>query len=303
LIFVLLTALVSGFSIFINKFGVKGINPFVFTWSKNLAVAILLLFAVIYLKEHKTFAKLTGKQWTKLAAIGFFGGSVPFLLFFKGLSMTSPATAAFIHKTMFVFVGILAVIFLKEKLSKGILTAGALLLTGNFLLLKLTNLSFDTGALLVLIATLFWAVEVTISKHTLKEMPSRVVAFGRMGFGALFILVFLGFLGHISSLAEISILQIGWIILTSVLLFLYVFTWYAGLKIIKATTATCILLLGSVITTLLSFITGAPITLMQAVGMLLIVAGIITAVSSVIIVEKYKKIIHYLSSQLHIRNG
>ncbi len=302
LVFVLFTAIVSGFSIFINKFGVKGINPFIFTWGKNVIVVLLLLSAALYLKEHKKLAKLTKRQWAKLAAIGFVGGSVPFLLFFKGLSMTAPATAAFIHKTMFVFVGLMAFMFLKEKLSKGIFAAGALLLIGNFLLLKLTNLSFDKGALLVLIATLFWAVETTISKHTLKEMPSRTVALGRMGFGALFILVFLVFTGNAGSLKTITPMQIGWIVLTSVLLFLYVLTWYAGLKLVKATTATCILLLGSVITTTLSFITGAPVTLMQAVGMLFIVGGAITAVNSVFIIEKSKKLIYYLSSQLHSRN-
>jgi uncharacterized membrane protein len=43
LIFVLMTALISGISIFVNKFGVKGVDSTVFTFMKNSMVALLLV--------------------------------------------------------------------------------------------------------------------------------------------------------------------------------------------------------------------------------------------------------------------
>ena len=67
------------------------------------------------------------------------------------------------------------------------------------------------------------------------------------------------------------------------LLLLYVITWYTGLKYTKASTATSILLLGSPITTLLSFFfLKTHLVVPQAIGILLIIGGVI----SMILLEK-----------------
>ena len=100
LAFVLGTALISGVSIFINKFGVKGFDPFVFTSLKNLAVAMLLLSGLIIQTRFRELRQLSRKKWEKLIMIGVLGGSIPFLLFFAGLKIASAANAAFIHKTL-----------------------------------------------------------------------------------------------------------------------------------------------------------------------------------------------------------
>ncbi len=282
LTFVFFTALVSGFSIFINKFGVLGINSGIFTFSKNIIAAVFLFAVILFFKEFKLLIGLRGKDWLKLAIIGFVGGSIPFLLFFRGLQLSSGAAAAFIHKTMFIYVAVMAVFFLKEKLSKKVLISAILLLTGNFLLLKINPLnlfSLDYGSLLIFTATLFWAVESIISKHTLKELTSTQVAFGRMFFGSLFILVFLFFNNELGLMLTLTWPQVSWILLTSVFLFLYVFTWYNGLKHVKVSVATSILLLGSPITTVLSyFFLGISLTLNQVFGILLLVSGIISFV-------------------------
>lgn len=272
---VFLTAVISGFSIFLNKFGVEGINPYVFTFSKNLIVFLFLFSVIVFFRKFDQLKKLPAKQWLKLAVIGLLGGSIPFLLFFKGLSMASGATSAFIHKTMFVYVMFLAAIFLKEKINKKVLAGAAILLLGNFLLLKMNNFAFNIGDFLILVATLFWAVENTISKYVLKTLNSTIVAFGRMFFGSIFILIFLIFSGNINSVATLTAGQMLWVIITSALLFFYVFTWYSGLKHVKVSIATSVLLLGSPITTLLSFIfLDAAVSLSQLVGVLLIPVGV-----------------------------
>ncbi len=287
LLFVFFTALISGFSIFVNKFGVAMGNPFVYTFGKNVVVALFLFSVIIALKEFQHLKALRKEEWGKLVLIGLCGGSIPFLLFFKGLQLTSAAQGAFIHKTMFLYVAILAMFFLKERLNKKIIFAAVLLLAGNILLLKLTAFSLGIGDLLILLATLFWAVETTISKHTLRNMSSNIVAFGRMAFGSLFIFAFLLASGNMMAIATLSLSQIGWILLTSVFLFFYVFTWYTGLKYVKATVATSVLLLGSVVTTLLNYAyAGSAFTMMQGVGMLLLVAGIIVVVYLFGLLEK-----------------
>jgi drug/metabolite transporter (DMT)-like permease len=272
---VLLTALVSGISIFLNKFGVNGINPYIFTWSKNILVALFLLCTLILFKEFRNFKELTARQWGKLVAIGFFGGSVPFLLFFKGLSMAPSATASLLHKSMFIFVAFAAVFFLKEKLNKGFLIAAILLFLGNLLLLGRTGFGFGIPELLIMSAVILWSAETIISKHVLQELSSRIVAFGRMFFGVLFILVFLATTGNMTHLAALTVPQIGWIVFTAVLLFLYVTSWYAGLKLIPASRAVCVLLLGSAVTTILSFIYAGSVTVAGLAGVALILSGVL----------------------------
>ena len=100
---VFLTATISGFAIFINQFGVKASSPYVFTWLKNLSVAFLLTGLLLGMKEVRALKNLTKRQWFSLVSIGLIGGSIPFLLFFKGLSLTAAVKGAFLHKTMFLY--------------------------------------------------------------------------------------------------------------------------------------------------------------------------------------------------------
>jgi len=279
LMFVVFTALVSGFSVFVNKFGVSGIDSSIFTFSKNVIVALFLFGSIVLVKDFGKLKELTLKQWRRLVLIGFVGGSIPFLLFFKGLQLSTGAAGSFIHKTMFVYVIVLARVFLRERLDKRILISGVLLLVGNGLLLKFVWNGFGVGELMILIATLFWAVENVVSKHLLKELEPKVVGFGRMFFGSMFILVYLGFTKQIGTVFSLSLSQVYWILLTSGFLFLYVFSWYNGLRDVKVTTATSVLLLGSPITTLLSYLfLGSTLSLVQAVGILLVVGGVVSVV-------------------------
>lgn len=277
-LFVLITALISGFSIFISKQVVSGLNPYAFTFLKNVIVALLLVSIIGFMGNYSYVKKLSRNQWGQLVTIGLVGGSIPFLLFFKGLSMTSAANAAFIHKTMFIWVGLLAFIFLKEKLSKGAMIGAILLLAGNLVFLSLNSFTIGAGELMVFAATLFWAAENTLSKHALKSIRSNIVAAGRMGFGSMFILIFLLATGNMGNVAAaLTSRHVLGIILTSTLLLGYVMTWYKGLSMIKASTATSILLLGSPITALLNFsILKKALTLNNMIGAILIVAGVLS---------------------------
>lgn len=278
LMLVFFTAIVSGFSIFINKFGVKGIDSGIFTFLKNIVVAFFILSLMLLLKEYKELLKLKMWGWGRLALIGLFGGSIPFLLFFRGLQLASAPVASLIHKSMFLFIIVLAYLFLKERIDKRILAGALLLFAGNLLMLKIKNFDFNYGALLILIATLFWAVENTLSKYTLRELSGNAVIFGRMFFGSLFILLFLAFTGKLQLIAAISKPQVYWILLSTGFLSLYVISWYNGLKYIELSVASCVLVLGSAVTTALDYFFGAPLTAMGAIGMLLLIIGVVLVV-------------------------
>ncbi len=278
ILLVLLAALISGISIFLNSFAVRGINPFIFTTLKNSVVAVLL-FSFIALAARKELHNFLDKSTLgKLALVGLVGGSIPFALFFYALSISSGVTAGFIHKTLFIFASLFALVFLREKLDKKFLLGAVFLLAGNFLLFPPAGL-FSFPALLVFIATLFWALENVISKRLLYEMPASLVAFGRMFFGALFLLAFLAFTGQLEFAAMISFPQLQWVFLTSAFLFLYVFTYYSGLKRLRVSTATSVLLLAQPVTLLLSAaFLGKAVSLAQGLGMLLVASGVIVII-------------------------
>ena len=163
LLLILLAGLISGFSIFINGFGVKEFDSSLFTFLKNVTVAIFLFSIILIAGNFSKLKSLKKKHWIQLIIIGFIGGSIPFLLFFKGLQMTSGTTSAFIQKTLFIFVSVFALMFLKEKINKSFLIGASLILTGTYFMIK-PNFSFSIGHILILIATIFWAIEVTFAK-------------------------------------------------------------------------------------------------------------------------------------------
>ncbi|MBU1149170.1 DMT family transporter, partial [Patescibacteria group bacterium] len=77
------TAVISGVSIFINKFGVKMNSPFLFAGLKNLIVGIFFIALTLGVSRFKEFRQLNRNNWLSLLAIGLIGGAIPFLLFFQ----------------------------------------------------------------------------------------------------------------------------------------------------------------------------------------------------------------------------
>lgn len=272
---ILLTAAISGFSIFLNKFGISFSDPCIFTFLKNFLVAVLVTSIILILGEYKNFKLLKLKQWIFLMIIGLIGGSIPFLLFFKGLSIISSAEASFIQKTMFIWIFALATFFLKEKISVQQVIAGAALLFGNLILLKNFELDLSGGSALVFMATIMWAFENVLAKHLLKKISSKIVIWARMFFGSVFIFIFLFLNNQLGELKIIDRDQIMWIIITSLLLFGYVFTWYSGLKYIKVTEAAVMLMLGAPITTLLNSLHSGHINSNELEGILIVFISVV----------------------------
>ena len=275
ILLVLATAFISGFAVFSNKFALASFNPFVFTTLKNSFVA-LFVFSIAYLgtraKELKT---LTKREWGKLALIGFVGGSIPFLLFFWGLGQTAASNAALLHKSLFVFASALAIIFLKEKISLKQLLATGLLFAGAFVLSGMSFGQVTIGDFAILAAVLLWSAENILSKHVLNtKLSANTVVFGRMFFGSLVMLAFLGATGSLPDPAALTINHFSWVLITSVFLLGYQLTYYNGLRLLKVSEATSILVLGTVVTSLLSLAAGSVITFPQALGGLLVMLAV-----------------------------
>jgi len=253
MIIALAAGVVSGFSVFLNKFAADNWhNSSVYTTEKNIVAALLLTAVVFALVKFEYLRKLKLKDWSKLILIGLVGGSIPFILFFKGLSLTDSASAAFWNKTLFIWVAILALPLLKEKLGKIQIIALALIIFANLSLFSPFKLVFGQSGILILLATLIWAAEYILAKKFMTDIKAEVLAWGRMFFGAIFLLIYLTFNHQISSLAHISATQLPWLLIVGVMLFTYTTFWYGALKKLPATMVAAIITIASPITTLLN---------------------------------------------------
>ena len=145
---------------------------------------------------------LDRRAWAGLTVIGVIGGSVPFILFFSGLAIASAPTAAFIHKTLFVWVVVLAVPFLGERLGWFPLAALGVLLAGQFLAAPPTGVTWGTGETMILAATALWAVEVVIARRLLvRDVPSPLLGAARLGIGLVVLVGYLAITGRLGVVA------------------------------------------------------------------------------------------------------
>lgn len=246
------TAAISGVSVYVNKFGVAQVSdPFVYTTLKNSMVAIGFIAALGLLAGWKELQTFTPRQWIGWIALGLIGGAVPFLLFFQGLATASAPSAALIHKTLFLWVALLGAPLLGERLGWWQIAGLGVLAVGQYFLQPPSAWGWGNGEMLILIATLLWAVETIVAKRVLTGMSARTGALGRMGVGAVVLWAFLAMSSRASAVA-LDGTQWLWVAITSGFLFAYVWTWYSALKAAPATLVTTVLTLGAIITTLLT---------------------------------------------------
>ncbi len=282
-------ALVSGGAVFANGLAVQRFDDAtVYTTAKNLIAGATLLIVLIAtaamtsVGSVRSFARsVPPPAILKLAVVAVLGGAVPFVLFFEGLARATSTNAAFIHKTLVVWVAIGATIALRERVTAvhaaaiGLLVVGHLMLTGG-----LGAARFGSAEFLVLGATLCWAVEVLIVKRLLVGVPSQIAAASRMVGGSVLLVGWLTIKGDLGELGGFAVNQWAWLVLTGVTLAAFVATWYSALALAPAVDVTAVLVLGAVITGLLnSGFRGVPLTV-DSYGYVLIALGALGVAAS-----------------------
>jgi drug/metabolite transporter (DMT)-like permease len=271
---------ISGIAVFVNGLAVRRFDDAtVYTTAKNLVAGALIAAALVVTTRISRSAPETRdiarRAWPTLAVIAVIGGAVPFVLFFEGLARATSTNAAFIHKTLVVWVAIGATVVLRERLTAvhaaaiGLLVVGHLVLTGG-----IGGATFGSAELLVLAATLMWAVEVLLVKRVLVDVPAQVAATARMAGGSVLLVLWLAVTGQLGALFALDARQWLWVLLTGSTLAAFVTAWYASLAVAPATDVTAVLVLGAVVTGLLdSGLRGVPMTV-DSYGYVLIALGV-----------------------------
>jgi drug/metabolite transporter (DMT)-like permease len=253
----LVTACISGVSIWVNGHAVSHFaDATVYTTAKDAIAGVLLLVLVLSWPARGAAPPrpIGGRRRALgLAAVAIIGGSIPFVLFFEGLQRAEATQASFIQKTLVVWVALLAVPLLKERVRPPHVLAIALVVAGQaWLAGHAGRIAFGEGEAMILAATLLWAVEVVLVKRLVAGIMPRALAAARMGLGTVLLVGWLAVTGRAAALTALDASQWRWIVLTGLLLTGYVATWYAALARAPAVDVTAVLVLGAVITAALS---------------------------------------------------
>ncbi len=275
------TAIISGVAIWVNRFGVAawsnagGSLPY--TTVKNMVAALVIGVIVWKVAPVAVDRAVIRRHGKGLTAIAVFGGAIPFALFFEGLSRATSTQAAFIHKSLLLWVAALAIPLLGEKVRTIHIFAIAALFGGQIALAGgVSGLAVGTGELMILGATLLWSVEVIMAKRVLAEVPAGLVGLARMGGGAV-VLVLIGMASGVTIPAgALGFEQIGWVLLTGAVLAGYVYTWMNALSLAPAIDVTAVLVGSVIITALLD--SGPAGLVASAPGFAMIFVGLVVLV-------------------------
>jgi len=273
-------AAVSGVAVFVNGYGVRAVpDATVYTTAKNLVAAAVLVGVASVLvrpsRHSEAPPRLRPAQLAGLSAIAVVGGSVPFVLFFEGLARASSSQAAFVHKTLVIWVAALAVPLLGERLRALQVAAIATLVVGQAVLAGgLAGFRFGGGEWLILGATVLWSVEVVLAKRLLRDTPARLIAVVRMAAGAALLTVWVVVSGRWSGLAGLDGEGWTWAALTGLILAGYVALWFSALALAPAVDVTAVLVVAAVVTGVLNVaVKGSAFTGWTGTGMLIVLAG------------------------------
>lgn len=274
------TAIISGFAIVANKIFIVNLEPTIFTSIRALFIGIIF-FIISSFQCKFDYKKFKKVKWSYLVGIGLIGGALAFLLFFSGLKLTTGGRAAFIHKTLPVYITIFAVLFLKEKVTKKqiyaliIMLLGLLILTTSQITPTVLWSDPSLGDLLVVFATILWAVENVIAKRAMIKGESNfVITFARMFIGFVFLFLSISLLGDLYLLFNLTLEQTMNIMISTVILLGYVLFWYWSIKHINVSKASMILLLSPAISLILGVVMlNEPVPIDQLMGSVLILIG------------------------------
>jgi drug/metabolite transporter (DMT)-like permease len=248
-----LNAIISGFAIYINSLGVSLFkDSTLYTTLKNAVVGVALLLPVVLLTSRRAeWKRLSVRQWGYLLLLAVVGGSVPYLLFFRGLQLSTPVTSSLLNHAQFLLVAVLAFFLLRERHSVLIWLALVVLLVGTVWGINMVRVQWSQGDTLVALSTALFAAGVILAKYLLRELSTLTVMTAKMSIGSLFLFIYLGATGRLGAIATLSGQQWRFVLLTGLILLAFTVTAFLALRFASATVATAIPAASPLITTAL----------------------------------------------------
>lgn len=134
-IYALLSAIFAGAVGVLGKIGLKGIDTTLATSIRSIVMMLFLVMVSISLGKFSNLSSIDNRTYLFIIASGI-AGALSWLFYFYALKLGPATGVSALDRTSVVFVLILAVLFLGEKLTL-YKTLGAILITGGAILMSL----------------------------------------------------------------------------------------------------------------------------------------------------------------------
>lgn len=277
-LYTFIAAVVWGGTPIIEKAAMSYVNPVVLgAWRYFLSG--IMVFAFLRARHADIdVSRLMGKR---LFLASFIGAALSPALFYTGLFLTDPITAASISTTGIVWVALFGLVFLKEKIKGDELAGTVLIIAGIFTILSRIGFDASLGAAMLITASMLGAAAAVMEKKSLHTINPWVVALYDRLVG-----------GSVSLIASLFLIGAGAIFLSTqawfYLLFLALFgslipalLFFQGLKLIETERSAAIISTAPLFTVLFtSLFTNSPVTQNQFIGTVMIAGGVLVLSAS-----------------------
>lgn len=261
------------------KIGLEELSPINLTIMRLFVVCFV--FLVLLILQPKKLSKLQKKDIPSLFLLGFLGVVVYHLALNYGELYVSAGAASLIIATIPLFVVILAVLFISEKITLNVMLGIVMSLGGVVIISTFGNkdialeIQYLSGAIAVLVAALVGAGYTVAGKKLLQRYsPLSLTVYA-------FLIGSLGLIPFISPSLFEEVMQmsaVGW----GAVLFLAFFPtvvsytlWYVALEIKQASEISVYLYFTPVLSTIIAyFLLGEKITLLFVLGGALVIIGL-----------------------------
>lgn len=279
-----LTAFFWGAVVHLGKYALSALSPLTVASWRFLGAAALLV-PIIFLGDGWSWQALK-RNWIALlvmAAVGVFGFN---LAFFYGLRQTSAINVALIIAINPALTVLLAALVNREPVSRrqlmGLMLAlcGVAVVVTNGTWHALVSLSFSIGDLLVVLATLCWAIYSVIPKRFVSGLTPTQTAGATVTAGAVMLAAFTS--ERASDFMQMPPLPVVAAVVCmavfgSALAYLW---WNQGLQKIGAASGAVFINLVPIFATVIGFALGQPITASQLLGAILVVSGVLCSTAN-----------------------
>jgi drug/metabolite transporter (DMT)-like permease len=269
-----------GGSFIATKIGLREISVWTLIWLR-FALGSLILGAVLVQRGEMRVPG--GRDLLRYAFLGLMGFALHQWLQVTGMLTAAASTTAWIVSTAPVFIALLGVLFLKERLSAlaaggiGLATLGVLLVVSKGDLGSVLRGTFGTyGDFLILLSAPNWAIYSVYSRDVLRERSATLVTFWVLLMGWLFVfppfLLGQGWLelGAVSAQGWLAVLFLGVLCTAAAHLF-----WNDGLQALGASRSGAFLYLEPLVSLLAAAVLlGETITVFSLLGGGLILLGV-----------------------------
>ncbi|MFC1800986.1 DMT family transporter [Nanoarchaeota archaeon] len=277
---IIISAIIWGFGFlwvrFLYDWGYS-VSTFIFA---NFVFSSLIFFIILKYKKIKIIPKKSNFKW--LISLGIVD-AITALTIIWAFILTKVAVAEFLHYTMPLFAFLIAVFWLKEKITKWKFFALVVAIIGIFLVFDLSFIRngfslTNLGNLLALISAVSFSLIVVLGRK-LKDMSAYATSFWNRIIGATILFFFFIFDNTLKGWQDIPIFFV-YALLTSLIPLTLLFY---GLKKTEATTGSILLLMEVPTASILAWVVFS-----ESLNLSIIVGGILIIISAIILIKRRK---------------